>query len=65
MHLTLKKAQPARQAPTASSRLGIKEIDGGIWLVTFIDYDLGHIDLERRSLQTIDNPFGPPVSPMS
>jgi hypothetical protein len=37
----------------------------GIWLVTFIDYDLGYIDLEQRTLQTIDNPFGPRVSPMS
>ena len=43
--------------------LGIKEVDEGIWLVSFMDYDLGHIDLEQRSLQPIDNPFGPGVSP--
>jgi transposase InsO family protein len=49
----------------AGQRLGIKEVDDGIWLVTFFDYDLGYIDLEQRSLQTIDNPFGPRVSPMS
>jgi hypothetical protein len=49
----------------AGQRLGIKEVDNGIWLVTFIDYDLGYIDLEQRTLQTIDNPFGPRVSPMS
>jgi transposase InsO family protein len=49
----------------AGQRLGIKEVDDGIWLVTFIDYDLGYIDLEQRTLQTIDNPFGPRVSPMS
>ena len=48
----------------AGQRLGIKEVDDGIWLVTFIDYDLGYIDLEQRTLQTIDNPFGPRVSPM-
>ena len=46
-------------------RLGIKEVDEGIWLVTFIDYDLGYIDLEQRTLQTLDNPFGPRLSPMS
>ena len=33
--------------------------------VSFIDYDLGYIDLERRTLQPIDNPFGPRLSPMS
>ncbi len=49
----------------AGQRLDIKEVDDGIWLVTFIDYDLGYIDLEQRTLQTIDNPFGPRVSPMS
>ena len=49
----------------AGQRLGIKEVDDGIWLVTFIDYDLGYIDLEQRNLQPIDNPFGPRLSPMS
>ena len=37
----------------AGQRLGIKEVDDGIWLVTFIDYDLGYIDLEQRNLQPI------------
>ena len=42
----------------AGQRLGIKEVDDGIWLISFINYDLGYIDLEQRTLQTIDNPFG-------
>ena len=42
----------------AGQRVGIKEVDEGIWLVTFMHYDLGYIDLEQRTLQTIDNPFG-------
>jgi len=49
----------------AGQRLGIKEVDEGIWLVSFIDYDLGYIDLEQRTLQPVDNPFGPRLSPMS
>jgi transposase InsO family protein len=49
----------------AGQRLGIKEVDDGIWLVTFMHYDLGYIDLEQRTLQTIDNPFGTRLSPMS
>jgi hypothetical protein len=30
----------------AGQAVGIKEVDDGIWLVTFMDYDLGYIDLE-------------------
>ena len=42
----------------AGQKLGIKEVDDGIWLVSFMTYDLGYIDLEQKTLQTIDNPFG-------
>jgi hypothetical protein len=35
------------------------------WLVTFMDYDLGYIDLEEKTPQPLDNPFGPKVLPMS
>ena len=49
----------------AGQKLGIKEVDDGIWLVSFMHYDLGYIDLEQKTLQTLDNPFGPRLSPMS
>lgn len=49
----------------AGQRLGIKEVDDGIWLVSFMQHDLGYIDLEQKTLQTIDNPFGTRVLPMS
>ena len=49
----------------AGQRLGIKEVDDGIWLLSFMHYDLGYIDLEQKTLQTIDNPFGTRLSPMS
>jgi len=42
----------------AGQKLGIKEVDDGIWLVSFMTYDLGYIDLEQKTPQTIDNPFG-------
>ncbi len=42
----------------AGQKLGIKEVEEGIWLISFMSYDLGYIDLEQRTLQTIDNPFG-------
>ena len=49
----------------AGQSLGIKEVDDGIWLVSFMHYDLGYFDLEQKTLQPPDNPFGPRLSPMS
>jgi hypothetical protein len=49
----------------AGQAVGVKEVDDGIWLVSFMDYDLGYIDLEERTLQPLENPFGPKVLPMS
>jgi hypothetical protein len=49
----------------AGQRLGLREIENDVWLVSFLHYDLGYIDLEARRLQTIDNPFGPRPSPMA
>jgi hypothetical protein len=49
----------------AGQRVGIKEVDDGIWLVSFMQYDMGFIDLEQKTLQPLDNPFGPRLLPMS
>ena len=49
----------------AGQMLGIKEVDDGIWLVSFMAYDLGYSDLEQKTLQPIDKPIGARVSPMS
>jgi putative transposase len=49
----------------AGQAVGIKEVENGIWLVSFMDYDLGYIDLEEKTLQPLENPFGPKVLPMS
>jgi hypothetical protein len=49
----------------AGQRLGIKEVDEGIWLVSFMLDDVGYFDLEQKTLQTLDNPFGPRLLPMS
>lgn len=48
----------------AGQSVGLKEVEEGTWLVSFMDYDLGYIDLEENTLQPLDNPFGPRVSPM-
>jgi hypothetical protein len=49
----------------AGQAVGVKEVDSGIWLVSFMDSDLGYIDLDEKLLQPIENPFGPKVLPMS
>ncbi|MBV9654840.1 MAG: hypothetical protein JOZ42_09800 [Acetobacteraceae bacterium] len=49
----------------AGQKLGLKEVDDGIWLVSFMHYDLGYIDLEQKTLQPLDSPFGTRLSPMS
>ena len=49
----------------AGQKLGIKEVDEGIWLVSFMHYDLGYFDLEQKALQPLDNPFRTRLSPMS
>jgi hypothetical protein len=43
----------------AGQKLGIKQVDHDIWLVSFMHYGFGYIDLEQRTLQPLDNPFGP------
>ena len=45
----------------ARQAVGIKEVHDDVWLVSFMDYDLGYVDLEERTLQPLDNPFGPKV----
>src|SRR3984893_16183063 len=48
----------------AGQAVGIKEVHDDIWLVSFMDYDLGYFDLETRVLEPLENPFGPKVLPM-
>ena len=38
----------------AGQAVGIKEVHDDIWLVSFMDYDLGYFDLETRVLEPLD-----------
>ena len=49
----------------AGQKLGIKEVDEGIWLVSFMHYDLGLLRPGAGNLQPLDNPFGTSLPPMS
>ena len=42
----------------AGQAVGIKEVDEGIWLVSFMDYDLGYIDLEEKLCSPWKTPSG-------
>jgi hypothetical protein len=37
--------------------VAIKEVEEGIWLVDFMNYDLGYFDLDTRVLEPLENPF--------
>lgn len=49
----------------AGQKVGITQVGGRVWLVTFMHYDLGYFDDETCRLEPIQNPFGPKVLPMS
>ena len=50
----------------AGQRVGITEVDNDIWLVSFMDYDLGFFDKDVNRVEPVgENPFTPKVLPMS
>jgi len=49
----------------AGQNVGIKQVSDKIWLVTFMDYDLGYFDHETCRLEPVNNQFEPKLLPMS
>jgi putative transposase len=49
----------------AGQNVGVKQVSDQIWLVTFMQYDLGYFDDQTCRLEPIENLFGPKVLPMS
>lgn len=49
----------------AEQKVGIKQVDEKIWLVSFMEYDLGYFDEDSCRVEPIENPFGPKVLTMS
>ena len=45
----------------AGQKVGIRQVSEQIWLVSFMDYDLGYFDDETCRLEPLENPFGPKV----
>ena len=46
----------------AGQKVGIKEVAEKIWLVSFMQYDLGFFDEECGRVECAENAFGPKVS---
>ena len=49
----------------AGQRVGVRQVTDRIWLVSFMDYDLGYFDDETCRLEPIENPFSAKLLPMS
>jgi putative transposase len=49
----------------AGQRVGIRQVEDRLWLVSFMEYDLGYFDDTECRLEPIDNPFGAKLLPMS
>ncbi len=49
----------------AGQEVGIKEVEDGIWVVSFLNYDLGYFDEETKRVEPVADPFGTKVLPMS
>lgn len=50
----------------AGQFIGIREVADSIWLVSFMDYDLGFFDQTENRVEPVGvNPFAPKVLPMS
>jgi putative transposase len=48
----------------AGQTVGVMEVTEKIWLVSFMDYDLGFFDHESGRVESAENPFGAKLLPM-
>ena len=56
---------PRNRPVFSGQKVGIKEVENNIWLVSFMDYDLGYFDGEVNRVEMGQNPFVSKVLPMS
>ena len=45
--------------------VGVKQVADRVWLVSFMQYDLGYFDDETCRVESATNPFAAKLSPMS
>jgi hypothetical protein len=61
----LRAAQDQSEPGVCRPKGRLKQVSDRIWLVSFMDYDLGYFDDEKCRLEPLASPFGPKVLPMS
>jgi putative transposase len=49
----------------AGQNVGVRQLSDNIWLVSFMQYDLGFFDDETCRLEPVSDPFEAKVLPMS
>ena len=49
----------------AGQSVGVKQVADQVWLVSFMQYDLGYFDDETCRIESATNPFAANLSPMS
>lgn len=49
----------------AGQKIGIRETEDGIWLASFMHYDIGYFDTEACRIEPLLNPFKAKVLPLS
>ena len=52
------KAKIHISSALAGQNVGLKEVEDKIWLLSFMNYDLGYFDLDSKKIEPIENPFG-------
>jgi len=46
-------------------KVRVNQVSDKIWLVSFMEYDLGYFDHQTCRLEPVENPFAAKVFPMS
>jgi putative transposase len=63
--ICLKNKIISLSAVFAGQTVGITETEDGIWLVSFMQFDLGYFDEDSCRVEPLDNPFKEKLLPMS
>jgi putative transposase len=56
---------PLLSAVFAGQDVGVKEVADHVWLISFMDFDLGFFDDQCNRVECAPNPFSAKVSAMS
>ena len=59
--ICIKKRKVNLSRVFAGQDVGVKEVNDGIWLVSFMHYDLGYFDLETKKIEPLEYPFAPEI----